>query len=165
MSTRGTATGSTPRRRCTIRISELNGTCELEQARGAGRGRGRRGGRRGGRAGGGRAEYGQPSDAGSVLQVDADEDAVMKEVEESRKRSSDPLGEPILPSSVASVPNLVSLENMVNPLAIVPAGVVMVSPPPKREPKRTRKEDDGTDGQSTTVKTLGGSFEERRRAQ
>ena len=47
-------------------------------------------------------------------------------------------------------------------LAIGPVGTSLASATPQRDPKRTRMDGDGSDGQSSAVKSLAGSFEERR---
>ena len=53
----------------------------------------------------------------------------------------------------------------VNPLAIVPASLAAVSPPPHREMKRTKKTEEDTEAATSRVKNLAGSFEEHRQAQ
>lgn len=53
-----------------------------------------------------------------------------------------------------------------NQLAIVPvSNNSVLSPPPKRDPKRTRVATNGKDGTNTPAKNLAGSLEGRRRAQ
>ena len=53
----------------------------------------------------------------------------------------------------------------VNPLAIVPVALAAVSPPPSRDLKRTKKTEEDSEGATSKVKNLAGSFEEHRQAQ
>ena len=115
-----------------------------------GEGRGRRGGRRGGRFDGqGKSAQYQPyhGDNGSEEDLDDDNDVVMKEAENNRKRVSDlAVGKSVMPTG-----NHVTTSNGQQATLALPAPVVPPSPSSKQEPKRTKMQKD--DGKSNVDKT------------
>lgn len=144
-------------------FKDLRATWAMRIGRGPGENQGRHGGRRGGRSGNNRnSSKGDQGDNRSDEEEDpavAPLNMVVDDI--SRKRterielwcnSSVPPGQPIVdPKS--------------HELAIVPVGNNLISPPPKRDPKRTRTGTNSKDTRSTAVKNLAGSFERCRRAQ
>ena len=134
-----------------------------------GEGRGGRGGRRGGRTGrrsGNRREanknnfpvYHETGRRKDDMVVDGNgKDADMDDL--TRKRLA---GMPLEGNAHNNTKG-----DATDKLAIVPipVGTSMVSPPPIRDQKRSRKEGDDNENPSNVVKSLAGSFEEHRRAQ
>nr|XP_020169113.1 uncharacterized protein LOC109754603 [Aegilops tauschii subsp. strangulata] len=151
-------------------FKELRASWFMRSGRGPGEGRGSHGGHRGGRSGGrsyGRQDGGESRMAekynkgGGEQAEDPTVDADDIDVEDaSRKR----IAGAELGSSQITQPSSEMTQNTNNLLAIVPIGTI-VSPPLKRDPKRTKSNEDSSNGTNSAVKNLAGSFEERRRAQ
>ena len=116
-----------------------------------------RGGRTTGNHGAGRNNY----DSGDYREERDDGIADMNMEYYNRKRAERVESE-VVPGARADMHNG---ELKGNELAVVPLGAGVVSPPPMRDPKCTRKEEDEKDGQNNVVKILAGSFEGRRRGQ
>ena len=146
-------------------FKELQAEWFMNNRRGPGEGRGHRGGRRGGRSGGRSRKDAErepkssyEENLGRVDKTDVDMS------DPSRKRTNDV----VVNETIAVGPEGEALNNSRTTmtgleLAVVNQSSNPVSPPPKRESKRNKTEEDGR-SDNLTANILAGSLEGRRRA-